>query len=112
MRSIVFFLMVVLLPSNSFAITGNEMLNHCKSEISENQTNSYGSGFCTGAVSTLGAVGSFLNPEMRFCTPPGVSRVQLVRVVVQHMERYPHLLHTDFIGISSAALRIAWPCKL
>jgi hypothetical protein len=60
-------------------------------------------GMVVGAFETLRTFGSL-------CPPDGVSNEQLVRMVVNNIERYPERLHVDFIVPVAATLIATWPC--
>ncbi len=69
-------------------------------------------GMCAGEVAgiaeTLNMAGS---DERLACIPTGVTKEQLVRVVVETVEHDPAMMHEDFGTLASAAIIAAWPCR-
>jgi hypothetical protein len=66
---------------------------------------SFNDGHCVGLIEGL----VYAHPMI--CTPPGVTKQQAVRVVVQYIDQQPARLHESFIDLALEALRRAWPCK-
>jgi len=64
-------------------------------------------GMCAGMVV---GISETLRTFGTLCAPDGVSNEQLVRMVVNQIERHPERLHEDFIVPVAAALIATWPC--
>jgi hypothetical protein len=100
--------------SDSGTGTGNEMLPACKAFVELKETplaSSFKVGVCAGEIDALLGVAGGLNELMRFCPPPGVTRGQAARVVVNWMERTPEALHLPLGVLAIDAFRASWPCK-
>jgi hypothetical protein len=120
--------------------SGNYILPSCKAYIeasgalSGNPQSTFGQGLCLGTIEAVGSMaahsvvdvedlsteGLLLVVNMydraptwngRVCTPPGVTRGQLVRVVVAYVEARPRRMHEPFWQLTYEALVDAWPCN-
>jgi hypothetical protein len=67
-------------------------------------------GVCAGIIDDLAYYRWMLPEEMRFCPPEGISVGQVALTIVYYMDARPGILHEDFRGIATDALRAAWPC--
>ena len=47
----------------------------------------------------------------RLCIPSEATQSQVVRVVVNYIDRHPEKMHMPFTHLAAEALRAAWPCK-
>lgn len=54
---------------------------------------------------------AFEKAEEAWCKPSGVTNAQVVRLVVQHMERNPELLHLNFSLLLGQVLEKTFPCQ-
>jgi hypothetical protein len=52
-----------------------------------------------------------LDPLLCTSIPAGITKEQLVDVVVTYGETFPELTHRPFTVLAISALRVAWPCK-
>jgi hypothetical protein len=66
------------------------------------------SGMCAGFV--IG-VTETLRVAKVSCPPDGITNDQLVRMVVDQIEKYPERLHEDFIVPVTAVMIATWSCK-
>jgi hypothetical protein len=66
-------------------------------------------GVCLGAINAMFAIVSVL-PDVA-CPPPGVSREQMIRVVVAYIDARPERTHEDFVALGGEAIKAAWPCR-
>lgn len=95
--------------AESDAESANSVTPGCHSLIDgNNDTDRSIQGFCLGIVATLeiwGGVGKFI------CAPKGVTRLQMIRVVVQYIDNRPARMHERFDLLALEAMKAAWPCK-
>ena len=66
------------------------------------------SGMCAGMV--IG-ISETLRVFHLSCPPAGVTNEQLVRMVVDQIEKHPERMQKDFIVPATAAMIATWPCK-
>jgi hypothetical protein len=52
-----------------------------------------------------------LDPLLCTSIPAGITKEQLVNVVVTYGETFPELTQRPFTVLAISALRVAWPCK-
>ena len=64
-------------------------------------------GMCAGTV--IGIVETLRMFKVT-CPPDGVTNEQLVRMVVNPIERHPENSHEDFVVPASVAFAATWPC--
>jgi len=89
--------------------TGNEFLADC------NSSEPFLQGTCAGSIAFARDMHNtwvsqgFLSE--RICSPEGVTRGQLRRVVLKYMEEYPERLHNSSSSIVLHALTQAFPCE-
>ena len=69
--------------------------------------NDFLGGVCSGQVEAIWDVASALD---KVCSPPGVTLVQAVRVVVQFINARPVRMHEHFALLALEAMIAAWPC--
>jgi len=69
-----------------------------------NLTEWFEQGRCVGLLEGLAHTGTF-------CVPSGVTRNQVVAVVVKDIEARPERMHERFGKLATEALTAAWPCK-
>lgn len=62
-------------------------------------------GYCAGVVTGIMAT----HPGL--CGFPGITRGQVVAVVVQYIDARPARLHEPFPRLAFEALKAAWPCR-
>lgn len=65
-------------------------------------------GMCAGSV--VGIFETLRTFELA-CPPGGVTNDQLVRMVVNQIEKHPESSHEDFIVPVSAVFMVTWPCR-
>ena len=88
------------------AKSANYMMPGCRHSIQENDNaNSFLQGWCGGLITGL----SYTSTEI--CTPPGVTPMQLARVVVQYIDARPARMHENFKELALEAMKAAWPCQ-
>jgi hypothetical protein len=51
------------------------------------------------------------NSLAHFVSPTGVISGQMVRVVVNYIDRHPETMHLRFSALAFDALKEVWPCK-
>ena len=80
---------------NQNTATGNRLLGPCRDYANDQvkPVEQQLAGFCAGTVDALMPVGRLFAPGTGFCIPNGVTRGQLVRVLVGFIERNPQRLH-------------------
>jgi hypothetical protein len=98
--------------------TANEVLPGCRAFLKPPESGwlpAFKQGICVGTIE--GVIGAGIMDAVRgggtdpFCIPDGVTRGQLVRVVVNFADQHPELTHAGFSSFASAALALAWPCR-
>ena len=52
-----------------------------------------------------------LDPLLCTSIPAGITKEQLVDVVVAYGETFPELTHRPFTVLAISAMHVAWPCK-
>jgi Rap1a immunity proteins len=52
-----------------------------------------------------------LDPLLCTSIPAGITKEQLVNVVVAYGETFPELTHRPFTVLAISAMHVAWPCK-
>jgi hypothetical protein len=65
-------------------------------------------GMCAGIV--VGIEEALRTFELA-CPPDGITNEQLVRMVVNEIERHPEKMHEDFIVPASAIFMATWSCR-
>ena len=65
-------------------------------------------GMCAGTV--IGIVETLRMFQLT-CPPDGVTNDQLVRMVVNQIEKHPESSHEDFIVPASTVFLATWPCR-
>jgi hypothetical protein len=117
-------LLTVLIPATSFARTasyenGNSLLAKCENKKIGKQTmqkisdGTMNKGICfgylTGISDAHGAEVSWGLTEPRFCSPKGVIRGQLVKVVIKYLNERPETVHLSASSLVNNALYLAFP---
>lgn len=114
--------LVARLPAAAQTIhadTANFMLPYCQREVESphgallglfGSEVAYWSGRCSGIVETIWAMNDRLPPPSRSCAPKSVTRQQVMRVVVDYMQRNPAENHEAVGTLTIRALARAWPC--
>lgn len=85
--------------------SANQVMQGCRSALTEKGGDIFQQGFCYGVVETL----VITRPDI--CPPQGTTRNQAVRIVVHYIDNRPAQLTESFFGLAYQALRIAWPCQ-
>jgi Rap1a immunity proteins len=109
MRLLVIALVALASPAAADTSSGNYYLPHCQRMVRGDAD--FLTGACFGQVVAIDDLRDVLLPGLRWCTPEGVTRRQVVRVVVRWMEGNPNQLHLPLWAIAQLALRAAWPCQ-
>jgi hypothetical protein len=97
------------------AYSANYMLPYCKGYLSG--SNTLDVGFCAGVVEGIGFMAETLEMSSSpgagppLCVPKGVTRGQIVQVVVNYIEARPKRMDEPFWQLTFEALLDAWPCK-
>jgi hypothetical protein len=52
-----------------------------------------------------------LDPLLCTSIPAGITKEQLVNVVVAYGETFPELAYRPFTVLAISAMHVAWPCK-
>ena len=65
---------------------------------------------CIGMIKGLSYAAS-MQPPIPFCVPDDATNGQMVRVVVNYIDRHPERMHRGFGHLAYDALEEAWPCK-
>ena len=68
-------------------------------------------GICAGEAAGIAEMLNAGDHGPKACIPNGVTKVQLVRVVVAAAEKTPAQLHEDFGTLAAIAFITAWPCN-
>jgi len=126
MKKITLLLIILLLPSFSYAGDGNELLSNCtkacKASDGEDvsSSNYFGMGTCMGTIRGVIDAGEIINisAESRgytkqnlYCVPVEMSTVQATRVVVEYLKAHPEELDRQDTVLIVWALKEAFPCK-
>jgi hypothetical protein len=83
--------------------SANEVMPGCR-QFGQGAPN-FGTPYCVGLVDGL----NYLHANS--CPPSEVTSGQMVRVVVQYIDRRPARMHENFKKLALEALTAAWPCK-
>lgn len=68
-------------------------------------------GVCLGEIEALNFVAQGLgNERLRACMPPGITRLEKLRVVVVYVDQNQDRLHEPFEVLALEALARGWPC--
>ena|SRR3979411_1233718 len=104
-------LIVVLALSDGSAFaqedtkSANYVMTGCHNLAADQNTEPFLQGICAGLISGV----TYQSKDN--CLPTGVTRGQIVRVVVQYIDVRPARMHEDFRKLALEALRAAWPCE-
>ena len=111
---IVALLLLVPAPAlcESPVLSGNEVYNGCRNFTLSTNEDLFYQGVCAAIIDDLAYYRYFLPEHLRFCPPTDITLGQVVRIVVDYMAAHPEILHQDFRGIATDALRAAWPCPV
>ncbi len=75
---------------------------------------SFNDGFCWGAFAAIQDFSRHVNSEkqrlLNICTPPGSTRLVLIKVFMRYADQHPQALVGDFAFVVQAALGEAFPC--
>jgi Ssp1 endopeptidase immunity protein Rap1a len=92
-----------------FAPSANKLMPACRAFEIKSTTfdpiEIYQTGECVGIIEAIDYV------DDRTCVPRGVTKGQMVRVVIHYVENQPARHHEDFRKLALEALRNAWPCN-
>jgi hypothetical protein len=88
--------------------TGNQLLDHCRSQIMIEQT--YCEGYAVGVADALGAPGGKVF-GVAACLPNGVTARQVMDVTMRFLEQHPELRHLPAVPLVAEALAEAFPCR-
>lgn len=121
------FILMLLLSTNSMAITGNEVLGACEEAIKDMEgkpNNKIDASFCEGVIygyadayrilrliSEKNAKFSEVQSYALPCISHKVSSGQLIRVLVKYFKEHPEELHLHYSLATRLALLEAFPCK-
>ncbi|WP_428673839.1 Rap1a/Tai family immunity protein [Reyranella sp.] len=90
--------------------SGAAMLNACRDFEAlrdDARTSNFMQGYCAGAV----IAAALLHDQVKFCIPGPVPKVQLVRIVIDYLQRNPAQQHLELAVLASYALAGAYPCS-
>jgi Ssp1 endopeptidase immunity protein Rap1a len=96
-------------PDAASATSGAALLNACRDvERMRNDagTSQIGQGYCLGSV----LAAALLLDRDKFCVPGPVPKLQLVRIVVNYLEKNPAKQSYELAILASWALSEAYPC--
>jgi hypothetical protein len=115
MRLLLAFCLVLFCETSGFAENNSKAFVEECSDISVKGLRSYSMGQCFGVISTMMAVGPFLNEDMRFC-PGNAPIIVGVGTMNQYTKAHPDLLKSDGpdgdrLYMLLSAFRERWPCK-
>ena len=96
--------------SNTPNLTGAGILPACKEYLKEQPNMGPAEIFCGAVIMTVMTTTNFKGAYL-VCIPQGVTMEQGVKVVVASLERYPEMLHNDFIMLATYILNKTWPCE-
>jgi hypothetical protein len=85
--------------------SANYVMTGCHSLVADQNIEPFLQGICAGLISGV----TYQSKDN--CLPVGVTRAQIVRVVVQYIGVRPARMHEDFRKLALEALRAAWPCE-
>lgn len=88
----------------TFYLSGNEMLEACKSK------SQMVVGFMMGAVDGIRFQSYFYDGTLRVCVPKEVSAGQIRDIVCRHLEENPKVRHYPTIYAVGSAVSEAFPC--
>ncbi len=105
--------------------SANDLLPYCRltqEQAASNARNAQNLGLCMGVVEGVSktfmllkeaqtAGVAQLDPLLCMSIPEGVTRQELVDVVVKYAEAFPELTERPFAVLVMSALRVAWPCR-
>lgn len=110
----------LLLPGAAAAGTGNELLENCKKTLrivdgeSTRDADTVPARRCVDLIHTVMET-TFIHASQLgkglFCTPPGVSTEQAVRIVVKYLTSNPESLHQTDSVLVVEAMKPAFPCQ-
>lgn len=86
--------------------SGAELLNECRDLTANSGDRIFSQGYCLGAIDAA----ALLHDRYRFCIPGSRPKLQLVRIVVDYVERHPKSQHLQLAVLASLALTDAFPC--
>jgi hypothetical protein len=81
-----------------------------KGELSSSYIEGHMQGECVAIIRGL-VDAAYLQPPSPFCVPDDATNGQMVRVVVNYIDRHPEKMHMPFTHLAAEALLKAWPCK-
>jgi len=88
--------------------SGASTLNACR-DLERNRTDGtsgFQQGYCLGAVNAA----ALLHDRSAFCIPGPRPKLQLVRIVINYIERHPETQDRELGVLASYALSEAFPC--
>jgi hypothetical protein len=98
--------------------TGNDLHTACMrasikkvEELGSVRSDVLYTGHCIGMISSLIAVGSYLQGNFRFCPSKDSSVVQASKIFVKFLNDNPERLHEVAILLMIHAFTAAFPCK-
>jgi hypothetical protein len=93
--------------------SANYLLSDCEAAIGSSRVgNGFNEGYCLGVVAGLASIGGSLTGGPRCLNiPKGITRGQMLRVVVRYIEAQPKRLHEPFASLAFEGLHDAWPCR-
>jgi hypothetical protein len=65
-------------------------------------------GMCAGMVT---GISEALKTYKMICPPDGAGNEQMVRMVINAIERRPEYMHEDFVVPVAGTLMATWPCR-
>jgi hypothetical protein len=106
----------VMMMNCGFVFAGpsaNEDMPGCRAHIAMIDKKPYetSSSFFFQQGYCMGTIQGIFSALMDICAPPGVTKTQMIRVVVKYIDDRPARLNEDFNALAVEALRAAWPCK-
>lgn len=117
----ILFLLLTCLYSGLAIADGSSFLRGCQVAVDRldgryNNGSDIEAGFCLGTLNGMRGLNQFYSvnlskEQLFFCIPYEVQVGQLVRVVVNHLEKNPEKLHEHEGGLVWAAIVDAYPCK-
>jgi hypothetical protein len=108
--------LLILVPApalgESPVLSGSEVYNGCRNFALGTNEDLFYQGVCAAIIDDLAYYRPFLLEHLSFCSPVDITLGQVVRIVANYMADHPEILHRDFRGIATDALRAAWPCPM
>lgn len=92
--------LILFQSETALALTGNELKGYLGNDVGLNKGIAYG--YMEGVIDAR---------AREICLPNGVSKGQMIDIVVNYLNAHPEVLHQPADDIVFFAITKAWPCK-